>query len=300
MKDFISPLATLLAAASISGTTATDSNANDLLNELATSLKKSGVSPALREGDWTAMFACTADTATAALIDESTCSSTMDEDGNACVWCDASAILGQGLCASASMKDMAGDSWDQICGDAGSDTIPVDPPSPPVIPVPVITPAPTPKATPNPTEPAPVPAPDDNDDDGGDCTDGAADEASCEAQQGCTWCKVFMLGGSCITSSMHDTVSFLCQSEDQTIANLRGGGGAWKELDPSCLGDTSGLAGDKDSCAGRSDSNGDGCIWCDAGEDVFGICATPSQKDYIGGYMNCAAFDVDAPVSAVE
>jgi hypothetical protein len=63
----------------------------------------------------------------------------------------------------------------------------------------------------------------------------------------------------------------------------------WKQLDPNCLGDTSGgLINDEDECATRTDKNGKICIWCDApGNDVFGICATSDQREYIGGYMDC-------------
>jgi len=301
MKDLFSPLATLLvAAASINDAAAAGSN-KDFLTELAASLQNSG--PALTEGDWTSQLACTADMTAGTIIDEASCATAKDDDGGACLWCDATATLGQGVCASTSTKAMIGQLWDQMCG-ASSGTTPVDPPAvTPPAPVPA-TPMPTPKATPNPTQPAPAPAPDD--DDPFSCMADSSgspitDETTCNAQtKDCVWCKVPMLGGSCITSSMHSTVSFLCQSEEEENNNLRGSGGAWKQLDPSCLGDTSGLAGDKDSCKSRTDSDGAGCIWCDAGNDVFGICATSSQKDYIGGYMSCdAGQDVDAAV-AVE
>jgi len=106
---------------------------------------------------------------------------------------------------------------------------------------------------------------------------------------------------------MKSQLSFLCgSSADGAIkkeGHLRGdnnGGGGWKQLDPSCLGDNTGLAGDKDSCASRTDSNGSQCIWCDAGNDVFGICATPSQKEYLGGYMDCEAGSEDVGAHAVE
>lgn len=95
-----------------------------------------------------------------------------------------------------------------------------------------------------------------------------------------------------MTSSMKQSMSLFCmnEKEDQDSINLRGNNKnvfGWKSLDPSCLGDSNGLSGDKDGCAARTDVNGDPCIWCEAGNDVFGICTTVSQKDYIGGYMSC-------------
>lgn len=298
MKDLLSPLATLLVTtASINGAAAADLN-KDFLTELGASLQNSGHTDSLTastKGDWASQLACTADMSSGSLVDEDSCSDVTDADGNACVWCDASTTLGKGVCASTSMKAMFGQLWDQMCA-ASSGTTP-----PPTVPA---TPMPTRNPTPNPTQPVPVPAPDDDDSDPFSCTKDASggpisDEATCEAQtKDCAWCKIPILGGTCITSDMHSSVSFLCQSEEESN-NLRGGG-AWKQLDPSCLGDASGLAGDKDSCVSRTDSNGDQCIWCDAGNDVFGVCATSAQKDYIGGYMSCDASQaVDAAV-AVE
>merc|ERR1712127_1160448 len=100
--------------------------------------------------------------------------------------------------------------------------------------------------------------------------------------ENCVWCSVPLLGGACVTNS------------------IKVNGGSWMDsLDPSCLGE--GVAdlvgGTQEGCDARTDSNGEKCIWCDA--DVFGICATPSQKGHLGSYMDCA--DADAsPVATVE
>ncbi|KAL7533025.1 hypothetical protein ACHAXR_004995 [Thalassiosira sp. AJA248-18] len=315
MKDFISPLATLLVAASFSGAEAKDSSkerrlsaARDFLTELSTSLENPKSS--LGDDDWTKQLSCTADmnSPQPTLIDQNTCSSTNDSNGQACLWCDATATLGSGLCVSPDQKAMLGQYWDQLCGT--STTPAVDPPAPPPAPV-------TPNPTPPPTNPAPAPGPGPDDvPDALKCSMDASsniitDEATCIAQAdstdtsggNCVWCQVPILGGSCITNSMKTSVSFLCsnnEEEEMAKNNLRGGekDDAWKQLDPSCLGDGNGLGGDKDEgCATRVDSDGNKCIWCDAG-GVFGICATPSQKDYLGGYMDCAA--PTAPFVAVE
>lgn len=320
MKDLVTSIAAVLAAASAATATAT-----------ASSIENNSPSDAILKlvgeaaGDWTSSLACTADVSDSnpSLVDETSCATATDADGNACVWCDAAATLGTGICASVDTKMMIGPYWDQLCGTGGGgggSSGPVDPPAPVPVPVVPVTPMPTPKPTPNPTDPPvpppPAPAP------GNDvlsCSMDASsnlisDEGTCVALvdgtsasgEMCVWCQVPVIGGSCITNSMQSSVGFLCRGEeDETKNNLRGGdvgvgGGSWKALDPSCLGDN-GLNGNQDDCAARADSTGDACIWCDAGNDVFGICAAPSQRDYLGGYMNCAgdATVAETPV-AVE
>lgn len=286
MKDYISPLATLLVAASFNGASAADeSSAESKFSAALLTISKSLKNPeTLSESDWTSQLTCTADLASQqpSLLDENACSTTHDSGGQACIWCDATDTIGSGLCVSPDQKTMLSGYWDQLCG-ASSGTAPGVSPTPPV------TPSPTPNPTPLPTNTAPAPAPDN---DVLKCAMDAAstpitDEAACEAQNtagssaSCAWCKLPIIGGSCITSDMKSQLRMLCSSETKE-GNLRGddNNGGFKNLDPSCL-------GDKDSCGSRKDSNGDACTWCDA-ENVFGICTSSSQKDYFGRYMNCA------------
>ena len=348
MKDLFSPIATILVATvSINGAAATGSkknerrlsNARDFLTELSTSLENPKTAT-LSDGDWASQLSCTADISSQqpTLNTEDACKSTKDANEAQCLWCDASAVIGSGLCVSVDQKAIVGQYWDQLCANSSSSNTPDHKPDPPV-PVPVVpkTPNPTSPPTPNPTEPAPGPAPGPGPDtpDALKCSIDSSqqlisDEATCVAMDDPTvtdgekgvWCNLPILGGSCVTNSMKSSVSFLCGSEKDEgeatkMNNLRGGEGntnsnknnkleGWKGLDPSCVTDNgSGLAGDKDACAAKADSNGQPCIWCNAGNDVFGVCATVSQKDYIGGYMDCGsdvatAEEDTSPLMAVE
>lgn len=299
MKGFISPIATLLIAAYISGAAAEEETSSSL-GQLAAALmtiSKSIENPeSLSEGDWSSQLKCTADmnSQNPTLVDENTCSTAKDADGMTCLWCDATATIGSGLCVSPSQKTMLGQYWDQVC--AASDSSNNTPDEQPATPATeAATPNPTPAPTPAPTDPAVDP--DDNVPDQLKCAmDGQTpitDETTCVAKadtsagstagQNCVWCNIPLLGGQCITNSMHTTMSWMCRSEEaaKKEGNLRGDNNkGFKELDPSCL-------TDMDSCSTQTDSNGDACMWCDA-SGVFGICATPSQRDYMGGYMNCA------------
>jgi hypothetical protein len=266
-------------------------------------------------GDWTSALACTVNTdGSPSLVDEASCASdAKDANGNPCVWCDASAVVGTGLCVSDDVKEMAGQFWDQLCASSSSAG---PPPSPP--------------PTTPPVPPAPVPSHDDDIPDELRCSldsnrDVISDEVKCSAQKdatgaSCAWCNVPMIGGTCVTKSMKATIGFMCSGEkklrEDRGGNLRsattaddghddddggesgGGIGDWKQLDPSCLGDSDGgLVNDADACADRMDEKGESCVWCDAGNGVFGVCATSDQREYIGGYMNCES---DAGVVAVS
>lgn len=297
MKDFLSPIATLLVAASISGSVAAEEDDSSSLGNLAAvmmTISKSVENPeSLSESDWTDQLKCTGDmnSANPTLADETTCGSTMDADGTACLWCDATQTIGQGLCVSPSQKTMIGQYWDQLCAASSSNNDTPDVQPEPAVTTPPPTPNPTPSPTTKPTEA--TPDPDDNVPDNMKCSMNGqspiTDQATCEAKLdtsagasgNCAWCKVPFLGGSCITTSMHNQMSWVCQSEEKA-GNLRGdnnNNGGFKDLDPSCL-------GDQDSCGSRTDSSGNACMWCSA-SDVFGICATTSQKDYMGEYMDC-------------
>jgi hypothetical protein len=272
-------------------------------------------------GDWMSALACTVDTdGSPSLVDESSCASdATDADGKSCVWCDASSVVGTGLCVSEDVKKMAGQYWDQLC--ASSSSVGPPPPTPPTPP------------TPPPTTTPPAPAPDDE----FQCTLDSSknvikDEVECSAQKdatgtSCEWCNVPIIGGACVTASMKTEFGSICGSGEtrgggKGGGNLRGAttttttttvddgeddggeglGGKiedWSQLDPSCLGDSvGGLVNDGDACVARTDKGGKSCVWCDAG--AFGICASSDQKDIIGGYLDCDSDDSDADVVAVE
>ena len=116
---------------------------------------------------------------------------------------------------------------------------------------------------------------------------------------------------------MKSTISFLCSSSSSSSSssatnsnknnylrgdayindnnnNSEGGDEGWKSLDPTCLGNTNGgLIDNKDDCTNQADTNGNACIWCDApGNDVFGVCATMQDKEFLGTYLNCDANEV--------
>jgi len=294
MKDYLSPLATLLVAASFNSASATDeSSAESKFTAALLTISKSVENfESLDDNEWASQLTCTADLTSQqpSLLDENACSTTTDSGGQACIWCDATESIGSGLCVSPDQKTMLSGYWDQLCGASKVDPPGVSPTPPIPVPVVPVTPPPTPNPTPNPTNPVPAPAPDSNDVLG--CAMDAAnapitDEATCvsknTAGSSCAWCKIPIIGGSCITSDMKSQLGMLCSSsETQKEGNLRGddGNGGFKNLDPSCL-------VDKDSCGSKKDSNGGACTWCDAA-NVFGICASSSQKDYFGRYMNCA------------
>lgn len=306
MKNYIAPIATLLVAVSIGRAAADDESSpvGKVLATLMTVTDNSLEKPAsLSDMNWSSMIACTADIDgdNPSLIDETNCATAKDSDGAACVWCDASSIVGQGVCVSTSQKDMLGSFWDALCAvDDGSGTVPDAAPTPPDVPV---TPSPTPPPT-NPPVPDPTP---DNDNDNVpdqlkcamDGQDVVADKASCEAKkdttsatdENCKWCKIPLLGGSCLSNSMQQSVSWMCRSSSESFVEkekessgyLRGDNtdsGGFKELDPSCL-------GAKSECGTKTDSNGGACMWCDAG-GVFGICATSAQEGYLAPHLNCA------------
>eukprot|EP01083_Nonionella_stella_P164693 545909_1 len=189
---------------------------------------------------------------------------------------------------------MAGDFWESLCASADGSSPNVTPANPvPAPPVPA-TPSPTPGPTARPVDVEPDVKPDPSVPDALSCSmDGdsqfIADESTCVAtkdttatsEANCVWCTVPLLGGACVTNSDKSSISFLCSGETAGAKHLRGDAkvnGALNVLDPACLGD--GLAGGtQESCAGKTDSNGEKCIWCDAGNDVFGLCATPSRRD---------------------
>eukprot|EP00585_Thalassiosira_rotula_P010687 CAMPEP_0196160094 /NCGR_PEP_ID=MMETSP0910-20130528/46650_1 /TAXON_ID=49265 /ORGANISM="Thalassiosira rotula, Strain GSO102" /LENGTH=619 /DNA_ID=CAMNT_0041425019 /DNA_START=27 /DNA_END=1886 /DNA_ORIENTATION=+ len=272
---------------------------HDIITDLSTQLENpQGKSPLV--GDFTDAFACTADLSTGSVIDETNCGTTTDVDGGACVWCDASAVIGTGLCVTSSIQTMAAGLWDSLCASDDGSTTPVDP-------------APTPP-TPNPTpEPVPVPVPDDNNDlpDALKCSLDAsssliADESTCTSLvdstsatgEKCVWCNVPVIGGSCITNSDHSTISFLCSGEEEKGRKyLRGTKNVEGMPDLACAEDALG-DGTRDSCAAKVDSNGDKCVWCDDGA-TFAICATSSQSGYLGSIMTCADAE-SSPVEATE
>lgn len=268
-------------------------------------------------GDWLSQLACNVDISgqQPSLVDENTCSTAKDDSGQSCLWCDATATIGSGgLCVSPDQKSLLGQYWDQLCATGSTPSVP--PPTPPTSP-----------PTPIPPPPVPVPAPDDNDNGVPDelkCTMDASsnvisDEVTCVAQKdvnggSCVWCEVPILGGTCITTEMKSAISFLCSSSSSSVDDMKKGGNlrgdannsdggddedGWKTLDPTCLGDSNGLVSDKDGCATKTDSNGDACIWCDAGNDVFGICATTKEKEYLSTYLNCEEAD-DAEFVGVD
>eukprot|EP00569_Conticribra_weissflogii_P004711 CAMPEP_0171340758 /NCGR_PEP_ID=MMETSP0878-20121228/8775_1 /TAXON_ID=67004 /ORGANISM="Thalassiosira weissflogii, Strain CCMP1336" /LENGTH=314 /DNA_ID=CAMNT_0011842877 /DNA_START=78 /DNA_END=1022 /DNA_ORIENTATION=+ len=256
-------------------------------------------------------IACTADMSNPnqpTVIDEATCKSQVDSNSKPCVWCDLTDITGSGLCVSPDQKDAVGNFWDQLCGSGG-----IAPPAPAPTP-PVVTPSPTNAPTPLPTVPPTAPS----DDWSGafDCSvDGSSniitDEATCVANpdkssktdQNCIWCEVPIVGGSCITNSMHETVGFLCQNEHH--GNLRAAGNGdingWNQFDPSCLADSganNGFGGDKESCSSKADKEGNACVWCD-GAGVFGVCVSPLERDALSNYLDCADFAGSVEVTDV-
>ncbi|KAL7535706.1 hypothetical protein ACHAWF_005245 [Thalassiosira exigua] len=316
MKDFLLPIAATLAAVALDGAAASDapdeaktSAVRDIFTEISASIgDKFAAELGAGDDPFGGALKCTADMNdpnNPSLLDEQTCAKTTDPSGANCAWCDATASIGQGVCVSSAAKSMLGMFWDQLC--AAPDTTPAATPSTPS-PVPPPTAPPTP--TPPPVAPEPAVSP--------KCTLDAnsnliTDQATCEGLKDgssatgemCQWCQVPILGGSCISGSMKSKVSFLCRSGEETSylrGDNEGGSKGWKQLDPSCLGGAGGLAKDKDTCATKTDSNGQPCIWCDAGNNVFGICATPSQEDYLGAYMTCAAASVanESPVVVAE
>jgi len=268
----------------------------DIITDLSNQIENpEGKSPLV--GDFTDEFACTADLSTGSVVDETNCGTTTDVDGGACVWCDASAVIGTGLCVTSSIQTMAAGLWDSLCASDDGST-------------PAIDPAPTPNPTP---EPVPVPVPDDNDGlpDALKCSLDAsssliADESACTSlvdstsatDEKCVWCNVPIIGGSCITNSDHSAMSFLCSGEEEKGGKyLRGTNNVEGMLDLACAEDALG-DGTQDSCAAKVDSNGDKCVWCDDGA-TFAICATSSQSGYLGSIMTCADAEY-SPVEATE
>ncbi len=245
-------------------------------------------------------IACTADMSNPnqpTVVDEATCKSQVDSNSKPCVWCDLTAVTGSGLCVSPDQKDALGQFWDQLCGSGG-----IAPPAPVPTP-PVVTTSPTKSPTPLPTVPPTAP---NNDWSGAfdcsvdDSSNIITDEASCVANpdkssktgQNCVWCDVPIVGGSCITNSMHETVGFLCQNGNR--GNLRTAGNkdnihGWDQFDPSCLADSgtnNGFGGDKESCSSKADKEGNACVWCD-GAGVFGVCVSPLERDTLSNYLDC-------------
>jgi len=323
MKDFFAPLATLLVAASFNGATAAASSkseqesrklaatARDLLTELlSASPENPEANAVLGVGGWTDALACTVDLSIMGLIgDEATCKNTTDSAGGGCSWCDASALFdGIGACVSDSIKTTMEDYWDQFCAvsddasDDASDHASVVTRSPTAAPgVPVVTPSPT--------------AAQDDDNDNIPralkCSvDGSmsliADKETCEARKdasstsgdNCAWCKVPLIGGNCLTNGEKKAVHLLCkkEEEEETVKNkgkyLRGVPSDWKKLDPSCLGEDGLAHGDVDGCGAKVDSQGNQCIWCAGGE--HGLCATPTQMDFLSTFMTCV--DPNSPL----
>jgi len=297
MKIYISPLATLLIAASITSATATADETPPAESKFAAALgtiEKSVQNPeSLSDNEWASQLSCTADLTSQqpSLVDENTCATSKDESGQGCIWCDASASLGSGLCVSPDQKTMLAQYWDQVC--AASSTTPDVAPTP-VVPVPVVPVISPPTLNPTPLPTNPVPAPDNNNI--LDCAMDAAnvpvtDEATCVAQgaagSSCAWCNFPLIGGgSCMTSEAKSQLSILCSSEEtnkkEGKSSLRGDDnkGVIKKLDVACI------TIDKDSCASKTDSSGSACTWCELNN--FGVCSSSSQKDDFSKVMTCA------------
>ena len=234
-----------------------------------------------------------------------TCTTTAkDAENKPCIWCDAMATIGRGVCVSINVKGMTGQYWDQFCKTTNS-----VPPPPPPGPLPT-TPPPTPPPIPQPTPPAPVP----NDiPDSLRCSMDATrnvitDKTKCTTEQKdasgspCYWCNVPLLGGTCVTDSMKSTLGFMCQQQQQQqqqnnmatlfVQLVEKIDTTWNRFDPSCFGDLSiGLISNKDVCTARNDKNGKACVWWDApgeyDDDKFGICATSDQREYVCNHMDC-------------
>jgi hypothetical protein len=251
---------------------------------------------------WAKAFQCTitTDGGKPTLMNKSTCTTTAkDASDKPCIWCDATATIGTGICVSSNVKGMTGQYWDQFCKSSSNTD-----PNPPVGPVPT-TPPPTPSPTPPPV-PNDIP-------DSLRCSMDAShnvitDKTKCTTEQKdasnkpCYWCNIPLLGGTCVTDSMKSTLGFMCQDQQEQpnmatlfVQLVEKIGTAWKQFDPSCFGDWSiGLVTNKDVCTARTDKIGRACVWWDAPsgddddkDDKFGICATSDQKEYVCSHMDC-------------
>jgi hypothetical protein len=63
--------------------------------------------------------------------------------------------------------------------------------------------------------------------------------------------------------------------------------------DAKCLG--AGMGGDdaEQVCKSTLDSEGNGCIWCDAA-GVFGLCVSADQASQVGNFLQCDASSMTA------
>ena len=215
--------------------------------------------------------------------DEATCKATVDQDGQACVWCELSG--GQGdLCLNSEQSAIA----EQIGAECDSSI-----------------------AQPSSSESASgVVA---NDSDLEQCplmeclknldSDGCASSS-------CTWCTTQCGHGVCLDPDTVDTLGdcpfFDCTGGGESLAtgsrvfgDVGGEKGESSEeqrsadpYDPKCLNAV--IAGDEHpevSCSDTDDSTGQPCVWCDAA-GVFGLCLSSEQAAKAGQWLDCAS---DAP-----
>ena len=198
-------------------------------------------------------------------MDKDSCEAAVDEDGNACDWCDTT--FGVGACVSSDVVDIANQFQPFVTCDTTFASLVV--------------------ASKKETQPKDIPPtlldclPNMDED---SCT-GAVDEDG----NACDWCSTTFGFGACVSS---DVVDIANQFEPFVTC----GGDKKKEVsspkDPVCY--LAGAHGGENACDGAQDMDHAPCVWCSfpTGGNQ-GICLNQDQANYAQNYLQCDYLAMD-------
>lgn len=199
--------------------------------------------------------------------DRDSCEATMDQEGNACVWCDGNDVntnTHMGLCMTLDQSSVASQ-W-LTCDAPSSDNALIiqhamDPSCLVVV----------------------------GYEGGNEDTCHSTDDENGNA---CVWCNGPNGVGICLNSDQAAMAGqWLTCDDDAAAAAAAAATVALEEketespLDPTCI--EAGLQGDKDSCEATQDQDGNTCVWCEGGDASTGLCLNSEQASIASQWLTC-------------
>lgn len=114
-----------------------------------------------------------------------------------------------------------------------------------------------------------------------DCLENYEDDGC--SQNSCTWCNTEVGVGMCVSDAVADAMKE-CNFFDCEYQKTPQTGG--QPLDPACLVVSADQENAASTCDNTTDSEGNACVWCDAA-GVFGLCLSSEQAVEASGYLTC-------------
>mmetsp|Transcript_21680 Transcript_21680/g.39334 ORF Transcript_21680/g.39334 Transcript_21680/m.39334 type:complete len:491 (+) Transcript_21680:42-1514(+) len=189
--------------------------------------------------------------------DKDSCEATMDQEGNACVWCaDGNTNKPIGLCMTFDQSSVASQ-W-LTCDSPSSDNALIQDAMDPSCLVVAY-------------------------EGGNEDTCHSTDDENGNA---CVWCSGPSDVGICLNSDQAAMAGQWLTCDDAAAAAV-----ALEEkemespLDPTCI--EAGLQGDKDSCEATQDQDGNTCVWCEGGDASTGLCLNSEQASMASQWLTC-------------